>query len=110
MPLVRPGVDDMALDVPRTAERRGGKSGRSAAAEPHAERNLASHATLHPQPRERVLMGRQVVRALAFVIPAWMLGFACLDFEPQVDRHRHAVEARTNVGDRGGNFDAHYRL
>src|SRR6266550_7957547 len=108
MTLVRARVDDVRLDVPRAAERRRGEPSRGAAAQTHAHRYLASDAALHVQARERVLMRIQVVGALAFVLPRWPLGLDRLDLQPEVDRHRHAVEARADVGDRSRYLDPHY--
>src|SRR5258708_34031008 len=57
----RAGVDDMALDIPRTAEGRGRQPRGGAAAEAHAHGDLAPNPALHVQPWEGVLMAVQEV-------------------------------------------------
>src|SRR5216117_4332199 len=81
-----------------------------AAAEPHAHRYLAPDASSHVQAGERVLVRVEVIGALALVVPGGPLRLVGLDLEPEVDRHRHAVEARTDVGDGGGDLYAHQPL
>src|SRR5207249_7418358 len=104
------GVDDVALHVPRAHQRGGCQARGGAAAEPDAHRDLAPDASLHGQAGERVLVRVEVVGALALIVPGGPLRLVGLDLQPQVDGHGHAVEAGTDVGDRGGDFDPQLQL
>src|SRR5256885_11922113 len=108
MPFVSSRIDDMAFHVPWTAEGRSRQPGGGAAPEADSERDLAAHPSFHLQSREGILMRREVVGPFAFVVPGGRVGFGRLDLEPEVDRHRHAVKARTDVGDRGGCHELAY--
>src|SRR5579859_52268 len=105
--LVRARVDDVALDVPRLGQRRRSQSRGRAAAEADAHRDLAFDQALELHLGERVGMRRQVLRALAFVVPRGLICGLGDDLHPEVDRHRHAVETWADVGDRRGNANSH---
>src|SRR2546427_10352160 len=52
-------------------------------------------------------MGRQVFRALTFVVPRRLVCGLGDDLQPEVDGHGHAVETGADVGDRRWHTNPH---